>query len=525
MGKLQVLDCTLRDGGYCNNWEFGSANIKKILTGLQEAKVDIIECGFLSNQVQYDEERTRFPDIHSISALIPEQKTGQKYVCMINYGDYNLEDIPNSDSGRIDGIRVAFHKKDFVEATKFCGELSQKGYLVFIQAMVSLNYSDSEFLQLIELANQVDPYAFYIVDSFGVMTRRDMERFFWLIDHNLRADILLGFHSHNNMQLSYSNAQTFAEMRTSRGLIVDSSILGMGRGAGNLNTELYVEYLNELTGSQYDLKPLLAIIDETLSVFYRKNPWGYSLPNYLSAAHNAHPNYASYLASKHTLTVAAMDQIFNMMPEEKKKSYDQEYIEKLYISYQSSAENLDEHFTEIQEKLGECVLLIAPGKSSKDEKDKILKYIQQTGIKTISINHDYPYYDTDYIFVSNSRRFKELPLEKHEKCIVTSNIPASDVYSKVSYGSLLNNVEPVRDNGGMMSIQYLISLGVKKILLAGMDGYSYSAEMNYAKDEMSYRETFTVYDNMNTGMEKVLNKYTKKVKIKFLTTPRMITIK
>ena len=80
----------------------------------------------------------------------------------------------------------------------------------------------------------------------------------------------------------------------------------MGRGAGNLNTELFVQYLNDNADGNYDIKPLLSIIDEILNAFYQRNYWGYSLPNYLSAAHNAHPNYAGYLDDKKTLGIRVL---------------------------------------------------------------------------------------------------------------------------------------------------------------------------------------------------------------------------
>ncbi|HFP8864919.1 TPA: 3-hydroxy-3-methylglutaryl-CoA lyase, partial [Enterococcus faecium] len=149
-----------------------------------------------------------------------------------------------------------------------------------------------EFLAVIKNVNQFKPYAFYIVDSFGMMKGKDLTRLFYMIEHNLEKDIQIGFHSHNNMQLAYSNAQKLITVQTNRSLIIDSSVYGMGRGAGNLNTELFVEYLNDNAGKKYQLKPLLYIIDEILNSFYQKSYWGYSLPNYISAVHNAHPNYA-----------------------------------------------------------------------------------------------------------------------------------------------------------------------------------------------------------------------------------------
>ena len=199
--------------------------------------------------------------------------------------------------------------------------------------------------------NDIEPYAFYIVDSFGVMRQKDLIRLFYVVEHNLKETIYIGYHSHNNMQLAYSNAQSLASVQTKRQLIMDSSIFGMGRGAGNLNTELFVGYLNDSKGTDYKLQPLLTIIDQILNKFYQKNYWGYSLPNYLSASHNVHPNYAGYLTDKQTLTVEDIDAIFSIMKTEKKADYDKNYIEELYITYMNSGKIYEEHLIELEEKL------------------------------------------------------------------------------------------------------------------------------------------------------------------------------
>ena len=201
---------------------------------------------------------------------------------------------------------------------------------------------------MVKLFNELDPYAFYIVDSFGMMKYKELIRLFYLVEHNLKKNIIIGFHSHNNMQLAYSNAQNLVNIPTDRELIIDASVYGMGRGAGNLNTELFVEYLNENVNGQYTLKPLLTIIDQILSLFYQQNYWGYSLPNYLSAKHNIHPNYASYLDAKKTLTVENMDEIFSMMDKSKQFNYDKLYIEELYIKYMETGRVQEKHLTELK---------------------------------------------------------------------------------------------------------------------------------------------------------------------------------
>lgn len=519
MKSVRILDCTLRDGGYCNHWQFGLENSKKIINGLIEASVDIIECGFLTNKVAYQEDVTKYNTLDQVAKIIPENRFGKIFVVMMNYGEYNVKDLPEYDGTSVDGIRIAFHKKNLIEALEVCKGIEGKGYKVFIQAMVSLNYSDNEFLDLIRRVNEFKPYSFYIVDSFGVMKRKDLIRFFYMVEHNLIENVFIGYHSHNNMQLAYSNAQALIDIQTKRSLIIDSSIFGMGRGAGNLNTELFTEYLNDNIDSHYKLKPLLQIIDEVLNNFYMTNYWGYSLPNYLSAAHNSHPNYAIYLDDKKTLAVENMDEIFSMMDDEKRSSFDKAYIENLYVRYMARGDIYDEHLAELKKVLhGKKVLIIAPGKSSEDEKDRVISSALTDDVISIGVNFDYQHYDTDFIFLSNLRRFRELDKSKRCKTIVTSNIPGSGVYLQTKYSNLINNIEAVKDNAGMMLVKFLINMDVKEILLAGMDGYSHDVKRNYAEQQMELITRNAVLDAMNDGMRQMLAVFSNQIKIKYLTT-------
>ena len=357
-----------------------------------------------------------------------------------------------------------------------------------------------------------------------MMKRKDLTRLFYLVEHNLNEKIKIGFHSHNNMQLAYSNAQSLVDLHSDRELIIDSSVYGMGRGAGNLNTELFVQYLNDNADGNYDIKPLLSIIDEILNEFYQRNYWGYSLPNYLSAAHNAHPNYAGYLDDKKTLTVENMNEIFDMMDEDKRISYDKEYIEQLYLRYMATGKSQEEHKTELQEKIkGKTILLIAPGKSSTEEREKIASFINED-VVTISVNYNYPLVNTDYIFLSNLRRFRELDASNREKCIVTSNIPADNVYIQTKYRELLCDIEAVKDNAGLMAIKYFTQMGAKKIYLAGFDGYSHDEKENYGESTMAFVTRTAVLDAMNMGMTEMLKKYSSIVELKFLTEQHYVKI-
>lgn len=356
------------------------------------------------------------------------------------------------------------------------------------------------------------------------MKRKDLIRLFYLVENNLKTNIYIGYHSHNNLQLAYANAQALVDIQTKRDIIIDSTIFGMGRGAGNLNTELFLQYLNDNIGTNYQVKPLLRVMDETLNNIYQENFWGYSLPNYLSAVHNCHPTYASYLDERKTLTVEDLDEIFSMMEETKKNHFDQKYADEIYKKYMEIGETQEDRLEELKRNLKDKkVLIIAPGKSVETEKEKVIACAKKGRI-TISINFDYPYLETDYIFLSNLRRYRELEASKLKKTIVTSNIPAREVYLKTDYESLLNKNNKVKDNASLMLMKYLIELGVKEIEIAGMDGYGSDSQENYAKEEMIFITSKKVYEEMNKGISDMLKELKKQIKIRFITTPHFIRI-
>lgn len=520
MNRTVVLDCTLRDGGYCNQWRFKEKNIRKIISGLIASKVEIIECGFITNRTDFDPDRTKFTEISQLKKYIPQHGVTTKFVVMINYGEYNVNDLPECSDSPIDGIRVAFHKKDRYKAIDFSKKIKEKGYLVFLQPMVTMLYSDKEFDELINIANSMMPFAFYIVDSFGMMNKKILNHYYQMVELNLSKEIFIGFHSHNNLQSAFANAQSLVEKNSSRTIIIDCSIYGMGRGAGNLNSELFLNELNAEIGTSYEIKPLLKIMDEVLNRFYEENPWGYSLPNYLSAVHMIHPNYATYLSEKKTLTVEGIDEIFSLIDPEKGIEYDEKYINELYIQYMSAGVIRNEHLLEIRENVkGKKLLFIAPGKSALDEQDKIKEFVDKNNVLVISINHNYPVLCSDYVFVSNIRRFCNLSRDVYRKTISTSNIKSRETYVSIDYFNLLNTVDDVRDNAGLMAISFAIQeLAADEIYLAGLDGYSHDVYSNFETRDMALLAKTEFLDRINDGMRTVLREYSKKIKIHFLTT-------
>lgn len=526
MRKVNLLDCTLRDGGYCNNWDFGENAIAQIIQGLENSKVDFIECGYLQSQTRRKNGSTLYSTIAEFEKTLTNRSISRsKYVCMVNFGEFDIDDIPDHYDATIDGIRVAFHKKDMKQAANFCERLIEKGYLVFLQPMVILDYSKEELEELIDLANHTKIKTFYIVDSFGAMDIDKLNKIYTLVDEQLKSDIELGFHGHNNLQMSYANAQEFLRLSIDRDVIVDSCIFGMGRGAGNLSTELFEEYLNNNYGKDYLITPILNIYDQVLAKFYLQRNWGYSLPNYLSARHNTHPNYAQYWSAKNTLSVSDINRLFEKLDDIRKNTFNEEYAEKLYIEYMKRNKARKGNLFEFNKKIANRnVMIVASGRSSQIEKNRIIKTIEENRCIVISINREYPYYISDYIFASNLRRFESLEKNFYKKTITTSNIDAKDVYATIDYGECLNSYEAVEDNAVLMIIKYLTNLDVDRIYIAGVDGFSHNVEDNYADSDMIINTSNEIFDKRNIGLQNCLTDLKTLADIKMITTSKYIQL-
>lgn len=505
---MQILDCTLRDGGYVNDWCFGKKVIRKILEKLSDAHIDIVECGFLS-ETEYHSDKAVFNHISQISNLLP-QNSECRYVAMIALGEKEIsyEKINKRDETSISGIRLTFHKHEEERAFEYAKNLMGKGYQVFIQPVGTCTYTDKELLELVEKVNQLKPYAFYIVDTLGTITDTELLRLFGLVDNNLDAGIKLGFHSHNNLQLSFANAQKLIQLFTKRDIIIDSSVLGMGRGAGNLCTELITQYMNENLDAVYDVTALLEIVDDYLMGIKKKHPWGYTIPYYIAAVHKCHPNYATYLMNLQTVPVKDIEKMISCIPQDKRGVYDKTCIAGIYQEYQTHYIDDSEVIHKLTQILEEnAILVIAPGKTLVTEKKSIQDYIDRNNPYIISVNFKSSLYRNDMIFISNLKRFENLDFiyseEYQWEVILTSNIsanPRDNIYI-INYASYLNQDSLISDNAGLMLLYLLKKCGVKTVALAGFDGFVASAENNYFDKEL-----------INNVEEEILKLKTKKIR-------------
>lgn len=491
MNSLRVLDVTLRDGGCVNDFNFGQFYMEKILSAQEASGVDVIEMGYIDEYKGSISGRTQYVNEQVISQyILKNKKPGITYVAMIDYGKFNIDKLQVRDKDGIDGIRMAFHKENCEDMISLGKKIIEKGYQFYIQPMITLRYSDKELIELINLVNCELPNAsgFYIVDSFGEMRPNDMNRILNLVDHNLLSSMTLGFHSHNNLQMSYSNAVALLQFPTNRDLMLDSSIMGMGKGAGNLNTELLLEHLNLYYGKKYKITPLLEVIDKVINQLHSEYYWGYAVEYYLSSANHCTPSYASHFYNKHMLPIDQVGELLNMIEDNKKISFDKEYAEDLYRQYNES-KAIDDTIavTDLKDEFyGKKILLVAPGKSIGTIINKIKEFSNKQDIITIGLNSTL---DVEFDYLLTTRKdIYDKAVTAGKKIIVPSSISKGGRgnVKVLNYSNWIEVDERTHDSSSVIALKLLKACGVKEIMLAGFDGFSVNINDNYYDPNMRY---------------------------------------
>lgn len=329
MDRIHLLECTLRDGGYITDWMFSPKMIRQTVKGLVDANFDFVEVGYLHHK-PYVEGSTQFQTIEQIGEFLPKERKDTLFLAMADIQQFLPADLTPHTGKSIDGIRVVFYKHQVEDALTMCRAVKEAGYKIFVQPMVTIDYSIDEYAALIKRIAEIEPYAVSIVDSFGYMLKADFRQYFKVLDNILPTNTLIGFHSHNNMNLSFITGQDILEYSTMRSLIIDSSLYGMGRGAGNLQTELIANYYNMVLGYKYDTIKVIDLISEYIMPIYQEKGWGYSPYFFLTGIYHCHPNYVTYLLQEHNVSVAEFRQYIETIPKDMYTKCKKPYVLEMY---------------------------------------------------------------------------------------------------------------------------------------------------------------------------------------------------
>lgn len=490
-----LLDCTLRDGGYVNDWEFGHDNIVNIFDRLVASGVDCIEIGFIDERRPFDLNRTIMPDTESVERIFNKLNRRDSMILgMIDYGTCGISNLQPCSESWLDGIRVIFKKDKVRPAMEFCRQAKALGYKVFSQLVSVTSYSDEELKEVAGLVNDVKPYALSMVDTYGLMNPKELMHVSGILDTNLNPEIVLGFHAHNNFQLGYINATTVLNLDIDRTVLVDGTLYGMGKSAGNAPLELVAMYMNEHCGKNYVITEMQEAITTSVMDFQRKSPWGYQLFYYIAASNRVHPDYVQYLMNKRTLSVTAINEILHKLPDNQKLEKNMKLIEQLYIDFQKEECDDADGINRLKEELSEKqILIIGPGVSVGSCRNEIAAFIEHYHPVIISINYIPQFFHPNYLFMTNTTRYIQSASKLHDeenrdiRIIASSNLTKleRDFDYVVNYSGVIDEKAEFPDNSMCMLIRMLVRCGCEKIALAGLDGYT-PDNVNYFDEDKAY---------------------------------------
>ena len=528
--KIALLDCTLRDGAYINGSRFGTSAIKGIIKKLQEARTDIIEVGWLKDAA-HEEGSTYYHLPQDAAPYMVDRQDGIEYVAMIDWDRYDVDNLPPCDGKSINAVRVVFPHGKHREGIAVAERVREKGYRIFLQAANTLAYSEADLKDLAQCINACRPVAISVVDTFGAMFEEDLARIVRTLDATLDPAIAMGFHSHNNQQLSFALTMHFVELlaESERSAIVDASLCGMGRGAGNATTELVASYLDRKQNGNYDMDAILDAIDTYMEPFREAYTWGYSTPYFVAGMYQCHVNNIAYLQRNHRTNARDMRNIIASLSQAERRKYDYDLLERRYLENQSRLVDDEAAVRALrQEFAGRTVLLVAPGRSVIDKRACVHAFIKKEQPVVIGVNAICDGYAYDYLFFVNSARC-DYAKNAHGKTFAeTKKILLSSIKTEGAEGELILNFNraikrgwPHFDNAVISALRLLNSIGAKKVAIAGFDGFRHAYNESYADPSLPTLNPDNRWDELNVEIsaifEDVLSSTRGSMEISFVT--------
>lgn len=466
MLKIKILDCTLRDGGYYTNWDFKKELVDVYINALNELPVEYLEIGYRSNQLKGYLGEYFYCPVYVMEGL--KNSSNKKLVIILDEKDVrpeNIDALLKPCVGLIDMVRIAIDPKNFKRALVLATRIKTMGFEISFNVMYMSKWTEqTEFLSQIKEVEGIADY-FYMVDSYGSIYPEDVRNTYELV--KAQTNVKIGFHGHNNLELALINSLTAIECGAD---IVDATITGMGRGAGNLKTELLLTALHAKGKIELDFNALSNVVAgfSNLQNIYQ---WGTNLPYMVSGA-NSLPqkevmdwvskrfySFNSIIRALHNKKAGVKDnQRFPVFKPEKaiKKG--------LIIGGGPTAVN---HATAIKlfvERQDDICLIHASARNA-------LPY------STLSV----PQY---YCLAGNEGQRLSAVLNKFHSFTGTCILPpyprkmgtfVPEKVQKSTYElSTVNYTSLVNDTHTSLAIQTAIELGVEEIFIAGYDGYGES---------------------------------------------------
>ena len=519
---MKILDCTLRDGGYYNNWYFSDKELQEYFKFVKENPIDIIEIGFRFIK------KNKFHGPFAFSSeqflqniVIPKNK---KISVMINAKDYfnDIKLINNyfseKKNSKIDIVRIAINYKDFAKAKILCSKFKKLGYKVGLNLMQAHNI-DNEYakknFKKISLWGTVD--VLYFADSLGCMDPHDINKICDLFKKYWNK--IFGIHAHNNKGIALLNSKIAIENGATW---IDSTILGMGRGAGNVSTEsLLIDYEKILNPKKIKLYNL-----ESFQKLKTKYNWGYNPYYHFSAIHKIHPTYVQTLIEDDRYKDGNIYEYLRNLSFLDPSSFDENLIEggvKEVYNNNFRGENIPKDLKDVKD-----LILIGSGPSVKNFKHFIENYIKKTNFRCLSLNYN-RYVDPKNFYAFVISHISRINIEiddilNTKKKIISPqsiinkfNLPKKYSISyglKITDGNFKSNARFCEIPSPIV-LSYILQLlkqtKVNNIYFAGIDGYDDLSKNKEIYDCISNFKNFKKKVNLYTITPSKINLFKNKI--------------
>jgi 4-hydroxy 2-oxovalerate aldolase len=283
--QIKVLDCTVRDGGLINKWQFSDDFVRKVFLALSEAGVDYMEIGYKSSEKYFSRDENgawKFCTEDDLKRIVGGFDNNMKLSAMADIGRIDTEDIIPQKDSVLDMIRVACYVKEIDKGISLAHQCLDKGYETTINLMAVSKVLERDLDEALSDLSKSSVPVVYIVDSFGAMYS---EQIHFLVKKYFAAlpGKELGIHAHNNQQLAFANTIEAIIAGVNR---IDATLYGMGRGAGNCPLELLLSFLKN---PKFDIRPVIEIIQEIFIPLKAEIEWGYHIPYMITGILNEHP--------------------------------------------------------------------------------------------------------------------------------------------------------------------------------------------------------------------------------------------
>ena len=500
---LKILDCTLRDGGYYNNWDFSKELIEEYLQAMSAAKIEYVEIGFrfLKKDIYLGPCAYTTPSFLETLNIPKNLKIGiminAKDIISNNFSNAEIDKIffQFSRKKKISFVRFACHLNEVKKIALICNNLNKMNIITAINLMQISEIKDKEIEDTLRLLSKSKLDLFYFADSLGNLEPHNIIHIANLIKRNWKKDI--GFHAHDNMSRALINGVAAFENGINW---IDSTVTGMGRGAGNIQTEFALMQFTKNLNKNSDISLLLKLIEKRFAPMKNKYKWGTNPYYFLAGQHKIHPTFIQSMLNDLKLEPTEMLSAIDNLKEGEGKNFNRNLIEVGNKIYKGKTKGTWKPLNLIK---GKNVLIIGSGPSSFKHSKAIENFIKKNKPFVIALNTEKTIEEKlinlrvschTLRVMSDMSLFKKihqplvLPLDrlpanqkKEFKKLKVFNYGLEVKAGKFSFGSM-SSIAP-----NSLTIVYALSIAnsgkSKKIYVSGLDGYPMDDPRRHEMDE------------------------------------------